>query len=140
VQGDKPEKSADPQSDLYALGVTLYQLLTGKLPYGEVLPYQTTRYAKDPLPPSRHNPEIPAWLDHIVLKAVARNEHQRFASADEFLLALENGEAGPLDALSAPATLHSAPLSYWKMALGLSVLLNLLLVFWFVVWPKISAY
>jgi serine/threonine protein phosphatase PrpC len=140
VQGDKPEKSADPQSDLYALGVTFYQLLTGKLPYGEVLPYQTTRYAKDPLPPSRHNPEIPAWLDHIVLKAVARNEHQRFASADEFLQALENGEAGPLDALSAPATLHSAPPSYWKLALGLSVLLNLLLVFWFVVWPKISAY
>jgi serine/threonine protein kinase len=136
VQGDRPERSADPQSDLFALGVTLYQLLTGKLPYGEVLPYQTVRYAKDPLPPSRSNPEIPAWLDHTVLRAVARNEQQRFASADEFLQALDNGDGLPLDALSAPAAVHSNPPTYWRLALGVSVLLNLLLVFWFVILQK----
>src|SRR5688572_4819259 len=66
---DGPEEMPDAQSDLFALGVTVYQLLTGKLPYGEVLPYQAGRYYRDPTPPSRHNPEVPIWLDHVVLKA-----------------------------------------------------------------------
>ena len=44
-----PKKPPDAQSDLFALGVTLYQLLTGgKLPYGDVLPYQAGRYFRDP--------------------------------------------------------------------------------------------
>ena len=43
------EEPPDAQSDLFALGVTLYQLLTdGKLPYGEVLPFQSGRYFRDP--------------------------------------------------------------------------------------------
>jgi serine/threonine protein phosphatase PrpC/serine/threonine protein kinase len=136
VQGDRPEKSADPQSDLFALGVTLYQLLTGKLPYGEVLPYQTGRYAKDPLPPSRSNPEVPAWLDHLVLQAISRNEHQRFASAEEFLLALQTGASQPLDALSVTSAPQRDRQALWKMALAASVLLNLFLLLWFVVLPK----
>jgi serine/threonine protein kinase len=132
LQGDKPEKSADPQSDLFALGVTLYQLLTGKLPYGEVLPYQTVRYAKDPLPPSRSNPEVPAWLDHVVLKAIARNELQRFATAQDFLQALEGGANQPLDALSSASPPTRDPQALLKIALAGSVLLNLLFVLWFI--------
>jgi serine/threonine protein phosphatase PrpC len=136
VQGERPEKSADPQSDLFALGVTLYQLLTGKLPYGEVLPYQTVRYAKDPLAPSRSNPEVPAWLDHVVLKAIARNEQQRFATAQEFLQALEGGANQPLDALSSTSSPVRDPQALLKIALAVSVLLNLLFVAWFIFSPK----
>ncbi len=132
MQGDRPEKSADPQSDLFALGITLYQLLTGKLPYGEVLPYQTVRYAKDPLPPSRFSPEIPAWLDHIVLKAVSRNEQHRYASAEEFLRALEAGDSQPLDALSTTSTPVRDRQGLLKIALTGSVLLNVLFVLWFI--------
>ena len=62
---------ADARSDLYALGVTLYQWLTGQLPYGEVEPYQAARFRRDPKPPSRLRPDVPIWLDHVVLKAVA---------------------------------------------------------------------
>jgi serine/threonine protein phosphatase PrpC len=72
VDTDAEPAPPNSQSDLFALGVTLYQLLTaGRLPYGEVLPYQAGRYFRDPVAPSRHNPEVPIWLDHIVLKAVA---------------------------------------------------------------------
>ena len=69
---------ANSQSDLFALGVSLYVWLTGKLPYGEVLPYQVGRYYRDPTAPSRHNPEVPIWLDHVLQKAVARDQRQRF--------------------------------------------------------------
>ena len=79
--GDVKEELPSAQSDLYALGVTLYQLLTGRLPYGEVLPYQSGRYFRDPVAPSRINPQVPIWLDHIALKAVARDQRQRFETA-----------------------------------------------------------
>ena len=59
------------------------------------MPYQLGRYYRDPIAPSRHNPEVPIWLDHVVLKAVARDKRQRFETAEEFLLALERGAARP---------------------------------------------
>lgn len=125
----------DAQSDLFALGVTLYQLLTGKLPYGEVLPYQAGRYYRDPLPPSRHNPEVPIWLNHVVLKAVAREKRQRFETAEEMLLALERGASRPLSALQSAPLLQRDPTTLWKMALVLSLLLNFLLIYWLIFLP-----
>lgn len=127
---------ADAQSDLFALGVTLYQLLTGRLPYGEVLPYQVGRYYRDPTAPSRHNPEIPIWLDHVLQKAVARDKRLRFETAEEFLLALERGASRPLTAPGATPLMARDPTAVWKLALGVSVLFNLLLIFWLLFLPK----
>lgn len=135
-QGDKPEKSADTQSDLYALGVTLYQLLTGKLPFGELQPYQTARYAKNPVAPSRHNPTVPDWLDQLVLRAVSRSAQQRFANADQFLQALEGGESQSRDALSTPVAAAQSNSAVWKIGLAASVLLNVLLLLWLLVFVK----
>jgi serine/threonine protein phosphatase PrpC len=136
VHGDTEPLQANAQSDLYAMGVTLYQLLTGKLPYGDVLPYQTGRYFRDPTAPSRHNPEVPIWLDHIVLKAVARDHKQRFETAEEFLLALERGASRPLSAMPATPLIQRDPAALWKIALGVSLLFNLLLVYWLLFLPK----
>jgi serine/threonine protein phosphatase PrpC/serine/threonine protein kinase len=135
--GDGAEELPDAQSDLFALGVTLYQLLTrGKLPYGDVLPYQAGRYWRDPVSPSRHNPEVPIWLDHIVLKAVARDKRQRFETAEEFLLALERGASRPLTAPPATPLMQRDPTALWKIALAISALFNLLLVYWLLFLPK----
>lgn len=133
---DGPEELPDAQSDLFALGVTLYQLLTGKLPYGEVLPYQAGRYYRDPTPPSRHNPEVPIWLDHVVLKAVARDKRQRFETAEEFSLAIERGASRSLSALPATPLIQRDPVALWKIALALSMLLNGLLVYWLLFLPR----
>ena len=136
VAAEGPKELPDAQSDLFALGVTLYQLLTTKLPYGDVLPYQVGRYYRDPTPPSRHNPEVPIWLDHIVLKAVARDKRKRFETAEEMLLALERGASRPLTAPQATPLLQRDPLTIWKVGLGVSILFNLLLVFWLLFLPK----
>ena len=131
------QEAADAGSDLFALGVTLYQLLTGgKLPYGEVLPYQGGRYFRDPVPPSRHTPEVPIWLDHVVLKAVARERRQRFETAEEMLLALERGASRPLTAQPATPLIRRDPTARWKIALALSGLFNAALVCWLLFLPK----
>ena len=124
------------QSDLFALGVVLYQLLTGKLPYGEVLPYQVGRYYRDPTPPSRHNPEVPIWLDHVLQKAVARDQRQRFETAEEFLLALERGASRPLNAPPGTPLFQRDPAMRWKLGLLVSGLFNVLLVYWLIFLPK----
>jgi serine/threonine protein phosphatase PrpC len=131
-----PEELPDAQSDLFALGVTLYQLLTARLPYGEVLPYQSGRYYRDPVAPSRTRPEVPIWLDHIVLKAVARDKRQRFETAEELLLALERGASRPLTAPQASPLMQRDPTAVWKLALGVSLLFNFLLVYWLLFLPK----
>ncbi|MFN4361950.1 MAG: protein kinase domain-containing protein [Hylemonella sp.] len=137
VDTDVPPEDPDAQSDLFALGVTLYQLLTeGKLPYGEVLPYQSGRYYRDPQSPSRYNPEVPIWLDHVVLKAVARDKRQRFETAEEFLLALERGASRPLTAPPASPLLQRDPTFVWKLLLVVSGLFNVLLIYWLLFLPK----
>lgn len=136
VQGDGDAQEANAGSDLYALGVTVYQLLTGKLPYGEVLPYQTGRYFRDPTPPSRLQPEVPVWLDHIVLKAVARDQKQRFETAEEFLLALERGASRPIHAPLPTPLFQRDRVSLWKIAFAVSALFNALLIVWLLFLPK----
>ncbi len=135
--GEAAAEPPDAQSDLFALGVTLYQLLTGgKLPYGDVVPYQSGRYFRDPVAPSRHNPEVPIWLDHVVLKAVARDKRQRFETAEELLLALERGASRPLTAPPPTPLIQRDPTVLWKIALAVSILFNLLLVYWLLFLPK----
>jgi len=127
---------ADAGSDLFALGVTLYQWLTGRLPYGEIEPYQLARYRRDPAAPSKIRPDVPIWLDRVLLKAVARSGAQRFETAEELLLALERGAARPLGATGSTPLLQRDPTALLKLALGLSGMLNLLLILWLLFLPR----
>jgi serine/threonine protein kinase len=127
---------ADAGSDVYALGVTLYQWLTGRLPFGEIEPFQKARHRHDPRPPSRLRPDVPIWLDHVVLKAIALDARQRFETAEEMVLALERGASRPIAAPSATPLVTRDPSTLWKIALGVSMLFNALLIYWLLFLPK----
>jgi serine/threonine protein phosphatase PrpC len=127
--------AADTGSDLFALGVTLYQWITGHLPYGEIEPYQVARYQRAPRPLSRLRPDVPMWLDHLVLKAIAADPAQRFETAEELMLALERGAARPLAAPRATPLLARDKLTLWQIGCGLSLLLNAMLILWLLFFP-----
>lgn len=118
---------ASPQSDLYALGASGYHLLTRNYPYGEIEPFQRPKFG-EPAPPSRTRPDIPPWLENVLLKAVARDPAQRFETAEEMLLALERGEANPLLRRRTPL-IERSPAGAWPLVAALSIALNLLLLF-----------
>ncbi len=119
---------ADPRTDIYAAGVTLYHLLTRKYPYGEIEPFQHPKFS-DPVPPSRYRPDTPHWLENIILKAVAREPEARFETAEEMLLALEHGELKPILAPARTPLVARARFIKWQWIAFFSLILNFLLIY-----------
>ncbi|HEY3208637.1 MAG TPA: Stk1 family PASTA domain-containing Ser/Thr kinase [Actinomycetota bacterium] len=98
----------DARSDLYALGVVLYEMLTGRPPFAADSPvavaYQHVR--EEPTPPSRLNPAIGSAVEAIVLKAMAKDRAVRYQTAEELardLQRVRGGGSAATGAQSAPA-------------------------------------
>ncbi len=89
-------EEATPATDVYALGVVLYQFLTGRLPYeGSTLAELAVRQQNErPLPPSTYNDEVPETLGGAVLRALEGEPSRRYASADELAGGLQLGLQG----------------------------------------------
>lgn len=117
--------AAGVEHDLYAAGVTLYHLLTRKYPYGEIEPFQHPKFG-EPVPPTRWRPEIPAWVENLLLKAVAKDPLQRFETSEEFLLALERGAARPVAAPKRVPLAERNPLQLWRIIAAVSIVFNLI--------------
>ena len=81
---------ADFRSDVYTLGVTLYQAVTGVLPFEKKTDYEymNAHLHEQPLPPTALQPAIPQELEDIILKAIDKSPDNRFQSAHEFRKAL----------------------------------------------------
>ena len=115
-----------PQQDLYSAGVTLYFLLTGHYPYGEIEAFQHPRFGQ-PVPASRYRPDLPGWVDDSLSRAINAEPKQRYETAEEWLLNLEQAERKSLSSRPRPL-LEREPLLVWRSVALFSLLLNLLLL------------
>jgi serine/threonine-protein kinase len=75
----------DPRSDLYSLGIVMYEMLTGKVPFTGEAPLEIAmkHLQKTAEPPSKLRPEVPKSLDAVVMRALAKDPDERFDSAEE---------------------------------------------------------
>jgi PAS domain S-box-containing protein len=82
-QTGRMNRSLDYRTDFYSLGATLYEMLTRKLPFASASGIELVHchIAKQPIPPSEVNPEIPIAVSSIILKLLAKNAEERYQSA-----------------------------------------------------------
>jgi eukaryotic-like serine/threonine-protein kinase len=90
-------KSTTPRSDIYSIGVILYEALTGRVPFeGEsAVAVALKQVSEAPRRPSAINPNVPPALDAVVMRALAKDPDARFKDADAFLKALDAAEKAP---------------------------------------------
>jgi serine/threonine-protein kinase len=90
-------KPTTPRSDIYSIGVVLYEMLTGRVPFeGEsAVAVALKQVSEAPRRPSAINPNVPPALDAVVMRALAKDPDARFKDADAFLKALDAAEKAP---------------------------------------------
>ncbi|RBP47639.1 serine/threonine protein phosphatase PrpC [Roseimicrobium gellanilyticum] len=115
------------RTEIFAMGVTLYQSLTQAFPFGRIERFQTPAFhaAKRP---TKLNPNIPPWLEAVILRAVARNPQRRYQHYSEFIYDLAHPEkVEPFFEDDAPL-LERNPLGFYKAGFYILLLLTLWLL------------
>jgi serine/threonine protein kinase/tetratricopeptide (TPR) repeat protein len=87
------DRQLDGRSDIYSLGCVLYDMLTGKPPFAGKEGF-VKRFTEPPARPSSLRKEIPAWLDTVVLRTLARDPSERYAGAEDLVRALSLRDTG----------------------------------------------
>ena len=112
--------AVSPGSDLYSVGVVLYELLTGRVPFDAeaAVTIAIKHVSEMPVPPSAFNPTIPADLERIVMWSLNKGAAERPLDADQFITALEQVRAMILSGTGGQRTTSFAALAYGAVAAG----------------------
>ena len=117
-------------TDIYALGVTMFRAFTGEFPYGNLDAVSRPRRSR-PVPLAELRPDLPAWLQAALGRAVANDPAERFRDVMEFAIEMEAGPSRAPTAVRRPQTLYErSPLRFWQGVAALLALALLLSLWW----------
>lgn len=123
-------QSGSNRSDIFSFGVIVYEMLTGKLPYGKtdsIKAFSNKQYT----PASQHESEIPAWVDAALEKAVQRNPQRRYELLSEFTYDLSHPNTSLLQKKHMPL-LEKNPTSFWRRLAAVLFVVNIFLIYFLV--------
>src|SRR5215469_11368696 len=117
-------------TDVYALGVTMFRAFSGEFPYGNLDAVSGPRRSH-PTPLAELRPDLPAWLQAALGRAIATDPAERFRDVMEFALEMEAGPSRAPAAARRPQTLYErSPLRFWQGVAALLALALLLSLWW----------
>jgi serine/threonine protein phosphatase PrpC len=117
-------------TDIYALGVTMFRAFTGEFPYGNIDAVSPSRRSR-PVPLAELRPDLPAWLQAALGRAIATNPADRFQDVMEFALEMEAGPSRAPAAARRPQTLYErSPVRFWQGVAALLALALILSLWW----------
>jgi serine/threonine protein phosphatase PrpC len=118
------------RTELFSIGVILYQCLTGMLPFGEIERFQSPRFSLNLKGPASLNPATPAWLDSVVRRLLAVSPEDRYAHYSEAAHDFDHPrQVRPFHQGDAP-WLERNPLLVYQILCGVLLLLNVIQFFW----------
>lgn len=119
--------AGDVQSDIYSVGAIAYEMLTGRLPYGEnPTPRRLRRI--DYTPARVHNQDLPVWVDGALRKAVHKQPRQRYTVLSEFIGDLSNPNSEFTREYAEPL-IERNPVRFWQLLFAVSMLGNIILLY-----------
>ena len=121
-------ESGTNRSDIYSLGVIAYEILTGKLPYGETSAERASKKKFNYVSARQYNPLVPDWIDACLRKAVHPNPEKRYGLLSEFLSDFRKPNQALLDRNNSQPLLERNPLIFWRGVAFVQFIVILLLI------------
>jgi len=122
-------ESGTNRSDIYSLGVIAYEILTGKLPYGETSAERASKKKFNYISARQYNPMVPDWMDACLQKAVHPNPERRYELLSEFLADFSKPNQALLDRNNSQPLIERNPIAFWRGLAAIQFLIILFLLF-----------
>ena len=116
------------QTEIFAIGVTLYEALTQKLPYGEIEPFQTPTF-KSAKPVRTYNKMVPVWLESLIMNAIEPDKSRRYALYSEMEYQLTHPEKVKPYFQQNASILEKNPVEFYRWLFIISLILNMYLFY-----------